>query len=493
MHFDIAVVGGGAMGTFLVWRLLQKAHELQRPLSILWVERERFACGVAYATPSDHHILNVPAGMMSAFSELPGHFLEWAQKVDPTITSETFVSRKLYGRYLQYLFEEMKGFVGDKRALLCEKEAIVDIEEKEGQWLLFGTNNRWRAEKVVLAMGNFAPRPVPLLSLEMLKSPYYCHDPVNANYQNKRSILLVGTGLTAIDQVVHLEKTHFPGSLHMISRTALIPYTADKMEDCFVPNETFNEEGGFHQIQFFPYEPSKKEFSSLLDWMHYFQGERKKRPDELGIDTLCIYRNALGALFRSLPHMNEYERKKLASRFMSYVNSLTHGMPKESAESFKKLHQSGVLTLHKGSLKGIKQTQDGLEVTFFNRKRYTEQTITCDYLVNCTGPEMTLDKIKEPLIVSMRSKGLMTPNLDGSICKTENYQPIDKDQQKLNNLWVVGSMVKPPFTRAIAVPSLRIMAEHLAYRLLFGGFPVLSTETCGLASLGCNSKCYLTI
>ena len=42
-------------------------------------KRGAFGRGVAYATNSAHHLLNVPAGKISAFGEEPDHFLDWLQ------------------------------------------------------------------------------------------------------------------------------------------------------------------------------------------------------------------------------------------------------------------------------------------------------------------------------------------------------------------------------------------------------------------------------
>jgi uncharacterized NAD(P)/FAD-binding protein YdhS len=45
------------------------------------VERaSRFAIGRPYATPNRNHLLNVPAGRMSAFADLPDDFVHWLQQ-----------------------------------------------------------------------------------------------------------------------------------------------------------------------------------------------------------------------------------------------------------------------------------------------------------------------------------------------------------------------------------------------------------------------------
>ena len=101
----IAVIGGGFSGTLVAVNLARAAGD--RPLRIVLFERAaRFARGVAYATSSAQHLLNVPAAMMSALVDEPGHFLAWLQARDPRAQAGTFAPRRLYGEYLEELLAQ---------------------------------------------------------------------------------------------------------------------------------------------------------------------------------------------------------------------------------------------------------------------------------------------------------------------------------------------------------------------------------------------------
>ena len=71
----IAIVGGGASGLLVALNLARKSPE---NLHITIVEpRNVLGEGIAYSTQDEGHVLNVPAGRMSAFMDQPEHFMQW--------------------------------------------------------------------------------------------------------------------------------------------------------------------------------------------------------------------------------------------------------------------------------------------------------------------------------------------------------------------------------------------------------------------------------
>ncbi len=99
-----AIIGAGFGGTMTCVHLLRLLAEQQREtggeesFSVLLIEKSgRFTAGAAYSTTSQAHLLNVPAGRMSAMPDDPDHFLRWARQQDPKIGGGTFVPRPIFG------------------------------------------------------------------------------------------------------------------------------------------------------------------------------------------------------------------------------------------------------------------------------------------------------------------------------------------------------------------------------------------------------------
>jgi uncharacterized NAD(P)/FAD-binding protein YdhS len=104
----IAIVGGGASGALMAAHLLRGRP---KNLAVTIVEtRAELGRGLAYATDNPSHLLNVRAANMSAFADDPGHFARWlsTQRDAPAAADPEFrfVSRGLYGRYLESLIRE---------------------------------------------------------------------------------------------------------------------------------------------------------------------------------------------------------------------------------------------------------------------------------------------------------------------------------------------------------------------------------------------------
>src|SRR5882757_6544918 len=87
----VAVIGGGAAGALAALHLLDAAT----PREVVVVEPAReLGFGLAYRTRHPLHLLNVPAGRMSAFPERPDDFVAWLGG-NGADTAAAFVPRRL--------------------------------------------------------------------------------------------------------------------------------------------------------------------------------------------------------------------------------------------------------------------------------------------------------------------------------------------------------------------------------------------------------------
>ncbi len=219
----IAIIGGGFSGSLLAVQLLRRTAPGDH---ILLIERyAAFGRGVAYATGNDGHLLNVRAGNMSAFSHMPDHFLEWLQRrpqsgsggMVTTADRLTFVSRRLYGTYIQdILTSEIAGQSGAPRLGLVADEAVALHDADGGYRVEVAGGRQYDADITVLAVGNFPPEG---------DQPGYIADPWDpralAGIGRESGVLLVGTGLTMIDTVISLLDQNHAGPILAISRRGL--------------------------------------------------------------------------------------------------------------------------------------------------------------------------------------------------------------------------------------------------------------------------------
>ncbi|HLO48078.1 MAG TPA: FAD/NAD(P)-binding protein, partial [Kamptonema sp.] len=227
----IAIIGGGFSGVMVAVHLLKLA---QNPLEIKLIERQPLmGRGRAYSGDSASYLLNVPAGKMSAFADRPDHFLNWL-KTQPQLThnlaggvkAETFIPRHIYGKYIEAILETaaIASQCGHLERI-CD-EAISIRPDTEGATIYLSSDRTLQAQKVVLALGNFLPSDPPVADPSFYNSPRYIRDARSdaalAELSPDDSILLVGSGLTAVDIAIALRDSNHKGKIHAVSRRGLL-------------------------------------------------------------------------------------------------------------------------------------------------------------------------------------------------------------------------------------------------------------------------------
>src|SRR6202035_3939461 len=196
----IAIIGGGVSGTLTAFHLRRQ----ETPARVILIDqRPDFGLGLAYSTPSVRHLLNVPAGKISALPDQPDHFLNWLRKHhDPAATEKTFAPRAVFGRYIQSL-------LASTRMVEQEIETVLDVRlHGSGGVLTLDSGCELRADLIVLATGNFDPAPLPGITNAASDSGLYRHHAWEAEtYDGLHSaapVALIGTGLTGVDVVLRL-------------------------------------------------------------------------------------------------------------------------------------------------------------------------------------------------------------------------------------------------------------------------------------------------
>jgi uncharacterized NAD(P)/FAD-binding protein YdhS len=197
----IAIIGGGASAAILLANMNLNAEV------DVYDRAGRFARGVAYSTDRLCHLLNVPVSNMSALADDKEHFSRWAcvRGYGP----DDFVPRKLYGDYLEELFNKSgaRSIIANVRS--CRTVAGgYEIEKNFYDY-------------AILATGNVRP-----LSPSIKEHPQnYFSDPwmLPDSLKKEKSVALVGSGLTAVDAILSLLDIGFSGSITIFSKHGLLP------------------------------------------------------------------------------------------------------------------------------------------------------------------------------------------------------------------------------------------------------------------------------
>ena len=204
----VAVVGGGCAGVLLTRELLRCTGD-----DVVLIEPREPGGGVAYGAAQPWHILNSRAGAMSADTDDPDDFVRWANA-----TRDDFLGRRDYGRYLsETLAAAATAAPGRLRVSRTRATSI-----RAGMVSMMD-GSAVRADHVVLAVGNPAgERPAAAPG-----HPAYVADPWRPGALDAvpagAPVLLLGTGLTAVDVALSLTAGGRSAPITAVSRRGLLP------------------------------------------------------------------------------------------------------------------------------------------------------------------------------------------------------------------------------------------------------------------------------
>ncbi|MFM8818871.1 MAG: FAD/NAD(P)-binding protein, partial [Phycisphaerales bacterium] len=220
----VAVVGGGFSG---LMALVHLARAMPTARLALFERRPLRAPGVAYGGCDRSHLLNVPAGRMGACPEDPGAFHRWLEARRPgAFHADDFVPRALFGEYLLETVAAALAEAGDRIALV--RDAVVHVDRLPSRIeLLLASGRSTVADAVIVAPGmpparapwnrvdHGAPRGT-LIADPWETGAFEAIDP-------GAEVLVLGSGLTAIDVAQGLRRAGHVGVIRMVSRNGRLP------------------------------------------------------------------------------------------------------------------------------------------------------------------------------------------------------------------------------------------------------------------------------
>jgi uncharacterized NAD(P)/FAD-binding protein YdhS len=430
--FDVAIVGAGFCGTMLAVHLAEEPGVR----SVLF-ERDTFARGVAYSTESPRHLLNLPAGKMSAFPDKPQHFMDWLGSTD----ASAFVERRKYGTYLRAVFEAA---TAGCEHLTRRAVSVVSIEpQAEGYLLLDDSGVSTWARNVVLANGLFPPSG-DMFDEAVRESPRYIGDPWSLSADRLfGDVFIVGAGLTAIDVLVELHHLRFAGKVVAVSRHGLLPQNhlsygepIDSAPDGRDALATFRSvRKTIAQCQ-----------RSGADWRAVVDGMRPL--------SQAIWQ---GWSLR--------EKQRFLRHVKPFWETSRRRNPPQPHRIISNMEASGTLRRQVGHIRSaqlLKNRRFRITVEHAGDMSYLE----ADWIVNCSGPCSDVTKIPDPLLTSLLRQGLILPHPTTlGIQATPQGKVIGRNGAPKPDLFATGLLMRGVLYESVSVAELRGQMEALAHHL----------------------------
>jgi uncharacterized NAD(P)/FAD-binding protein YdhS len=434
----VLIIGGGLSGSLSAYHV----RRLGGTVRIVLIDpRPQFGLGLAYSTPSLRHLLNVPAGKISALPDEPDHFLKWLRlHFEPQANEETFAPRAVFGRYIQSLLDETPDIECIRAvAVYCQLDGTTaTVTLDNGQQV--------NADRVVLATGNFDPAPLPGVAEACRADGTYRHnawDPgTYLGLDPSEPVTLIGTGLTAVDVLLRLREIGHRGTITAVSRHAVFPHRHQPHPTLPAPVITVGTEPACLAYV----RALKSAIESGIDWRS-------------AIDSL---RATTNDLWLALPLAEQQRFRRHLQRRWDVVR---HRMAPAIADVIDAERATGTLRVMHGQLTAIDPIPDGTAIVTLSGPGGREQ-ITTARVINCTGPNMNHRKAGVPLLDSLFAQGAITPGPLGTGLRSDGRGAlVGSDDRPSGILFNVGPARLGTLLESIAVPELREQAAGLAATL----------------------------
>lgn len=440
------IIGGGLSGTLTALNLVRKNSAAR--IELIEKTPGMLGRGIAYHHDYTHQPLNVTAAGMSLFADEPSHFLDWLRQnhfrychLLPDIYPNVFVPRKIFGDYIVENLDRAHHRASDRFQIRID-QAISLRQNGAGHVVMLESGVELHADHVILALGNFPPADLFDESDPLNSNPRYFSNPwtdrIYSDIDGRENVLLVGTGLTAVDVVLGFRMRNFRGSITMISRRGRLPLAHNLIAG-----------------------PVALSYPGYLHPRDAFFWLRKKIHEHRDVPWTSVIDGIRPFTQQFWQSWTTEEKRYFMRRLRPFWEVARHRIPAASSYVLSEFSAAGYLSIGKGELLGAKAVAEGLSAKYMFNGRQQEGNF--QKIINCTGPESNFRKLRFPLIKDLVSCGMVSADELGlGINCSADGKIINAHGEEVDGLWCIGPMRKAVLWETTALRELREQSGRLA-------------------------------
>jgi uncharacterized NAD(P)/FAD-binding protein YdhS len=255
-------------------------------------------------------------------------------------------------------------------------------------------------------------------------------------------VLLIGTGLTAIDAALLLEQSGFRGRIVAMSRRGLRPRAHQPNAPAPPACDALPARRLSHLTRLVRQEAAR------IGW----------RP---AIDALRPVTQSAWA------GADMATRQRFLRHLRPFWDVHRHRIAPEVAEAIDALVAQGRLIFQAGKIVSVEPEGEGALVIYRPRGSDGLARRHVRRVVNCTGPQGDLLRTTEPLLVQLQEAGLIRPDSArlGIDIDATSGSTITRNGTLHPRLHAIGPMTRSAMWEIVAVPDIRVQAQAMAQRL----------------------------
>ncbi|RDS83626.1 pyridine nucleotide-disulfide oxidoreductase [Dyella monticola] len=448
---DIAIIGGGAAGAALFGAILSR----DASKTVHWVtgNAPHIGRGVAYSTSHDRHLLNVRASGMGLYLDADEDFIGYSTRRRPMSKPTDFLPRHLFGEYIEsQLAKRIRNAECSGRRFAIAPTIASGIKASfNGYEIALDNGGTVTTERVVLALGALSPRPLRTVSTRALGSGAYVLDPwmLASRPIQPRRLIVIGTGLTAIDTLISAAIRWPDIELIAISRHGLLPFVHPAL-----PIDPF---------------PQQAELNARLlrcgGPTRAFAEIRRTFREHQHIDWRSVIDGMRPINAKLWQDFTPRQRKQFLRHARWVWESARHRLAPQSAEVIQQLRDEGRLQILAARVLDV-DGEGPLDVTVRSRASQKVTTLQSDIVVQATGLDTAVAFAEHSLLSGLLKDGLATADpLQLGVQAQPDGRLINAAGEVQPGLYAIGSLLRGNLWECTAMPEIRSAADALANQL----------------------------
>ncbi len=458
----VVIVGGGASGALVAMELLRAGA----PMQVIVLEpKPVLGQGLAYSTRCARHLMNVPAGGLSLVESDSGDFARWLRmNWSPEAVAETFAPRSVYASYLGQLLttriEKAEPCITLKhlRVAAVNLTRLSEPDTLGHGWRVeLGDSSTLTAEAVVLATGNNPPSEMGLAD-DLRRSPHYFPSAWSPGalegLDPEVAVLLVGSGLTAVDAALALDAAGHRGTIHVVSRRGLFSRTHSASSSrCTV--DTWRPQ---------PSSSLRNLLNQVRERARVHQGRANGAYDTGWRRVTDALRQDTPLLWQSL---SDTERRRFLRHLRPFWEVHRHRMAPQVGERIGSLLTAGRLQILAARIRRVTSHPTDALVEIRMRRTGAIARLKVARVINCTGAETNYHRLRVPLWTNLLANGIVASGpLDLGLRTSDDGELMSADGQSWQDLFTLGPPRIGQLWETTAIPEIRVQASSVASLVL---------------------------
>ncbi len=468
MPKTLTIIGMGACGVAaFAEAVLRLRYDPGDGIAIHLVERHELGHGLAFGTDQPGHRLNTESRLMGLYDREPTHFRYWldarraAAGTPLAADSVEYPERSEYRDYMQEVLDH---------ALDQARDAGIAVEIHRGEVVALDGDHA--AATVRMADGTSFATDLTLLTIgtpdpdrfaELDGAPGYFDSPYPSERMIEaidpdQQVVVLGSGLSAIDALMTLLDVGHRGRIHMISREGLLPRVEIPAPETGYDrryltlenvHRLIRERGpAFSVVDLFRLfrREAEEAVGHAIDWRgeDRFDGDAEaalladiaaaESGDEPFQRILSAARHDSTAIWNLLRPLDQ---KRFGQWLAPHFAAARFVTPMVNARRIAQAMASGQLTV-RGRVEDTVRDDDGDGFTV----RFEDgETLDAPVVVNATGQATTLDEMREALIEDLLAKDWLQPHpAGGAIAHRATCRIISADRDA-PRLYALGQLL----------------------------------------------------